>query len=576
MPSTPVDTRSRSTPRTNIDYSISLVIQAVIVFCVATPALIVAIFRLKQPDDGPGRPRLDRVGEVTDVLDPPLEEALATPDHEIVTLENLRAVSQGRSRGLGVTVLVFALIELLYFGFRTDHAAETTIQFASDTATVVPALSSAMRVVVALLGAGCITVGVVLLVRHRMRALAVLALVVGAGLVAWVLALLLHFNSQGALKTLTVPVSGTAWLIGAVSLVGGAYLVVSRPSRPAYPIFFSATALFILAFLVWIARGSNVGTVPPLELTGILGLSFISATPLIYGSLSGVMCERAGVVNIAIEGQFMFGAMSGAIVASVIGGTTLGLVAGTAVAGAFGALLGCALAYMALHFRANQIIVGVVIVAFCTAMVQFMMDQVLNNKQSLNTGVGALPIAIPGLSKIPFFGPIFFDQTYFVYLAVVLVALVNFVLFRTRIGPARPRGRREAKGRRDGRAQRGAHPLRHGDPRRLRRGHRRSRVHDRRSGIPMGVGITGGRGVHRARDHDLRPLASVVARSRPRCCSASRSPSGPRCSLYLNQLVIPTELIYALPYIVTIAAVARPRRAGCGPPAADGIPYSRE
>ena len=273
---------------------------------------------------------------MTDVLDPPLEEALATPDHEIVTLENLRAVSQGRSRGLGVTVLVFALIELLYFGFRTDHAAETTIQFASDTATVVPALSSAMRVVVALLGAGCITVGVVLLVRHRMRALAVLALVVGAGLVAWVLALLLHFNSQGALKTLTVPVSGTAWLIGAVSLVGGAYLVVSRPSRPAYPIFFSATALFILAFLVWIARGSNVGTVPPLELTGILGLSFISATPLIYGSLSGVMCERAGVVNIAIEGQFMFGAMSGAIVASVIGGTTLGLVAGTAVAGAFG------------------------------------------------------------------------------------------------------------------------------------------------------------------------------------------------------------------------------------------------
>ena len=80
---------------------------------------------------------------------------------------------------------------------------------------------------------------------------------------------LLHFNdADGALKTLTVPVAGTAWLLGGLTLVGGCYLVVTRSSRAAFPIFFTATALFILAFLVWIARGSNVGTVPPLQLTG--------------------------------------------------------------------------------------------------------------------------------------------------------------------------------------------------------------------------------------------------------------------------------------------------------------------
>jgi general nucleoside transport system permease protein len=349
--------------------------------------------------------------------------------------------------------------------------------------------------------------------------------------------------------------------------------VVSRPSRPAYPIFFSATALFILAFLVWIARGSNVGTVPPLELTGILGLSFISATPLIYGSLSGVMCERAGVVNIAIEGQFMFGAMSGAIVASVIGGTTLGLVAGTAVAGAFGALLGCALAYMALHFRANQIIVGVVIVAFCTAMVQFMMDQVLNNKQSLNTGVGALPIAIPGLSKIPFFGPIFFDQTYFVYLAVVLVALVNFVLFRTRIGL-----RVRAVGEKPKAAETvGLSVVR------IRYGMVilggfvagiGGAVFTIGSGIPMGVGITGGEGF-------IALAIMIFGRWRPwRAFAATMLfgftiAIGSQMQVYLNQLVIPTELIYALPYIVTIAAVAG-LVGKVRPPASDGIPYFRE
>jgi general nucleoside transport system permease protein len=515
------------------------------------------------------------VGAVTDLLDQPVDTVVAESSApEVVTLENLRAVSPARSLGLGIAVVAFALIEILYFGLNTDRSDETTIQFAYNTANNVPPLSTVQRVVVMVLGAACVAGGITLLVRHRLRALGVLLVIVGAVLGAWVLALLLHFDGAGdTLKTLTVPTAATAWVLGGVSLAGGIYLIVSRSSRAAFPIFFVATGLFILAFLIWIARGSNVGTVPPLALTSVLWVSFISATPLIYGSLSGTMCERSGVVNIAIEGQFMFGAMSSAIVTSAIGGTVLGFFAGTATAALIGGLIGLVLAYMALHFRANQIIVGVVIVAFCTAMVQFMMSQVLNNKQSLNTGVGTLPIAIPGLSRIPFFGPILFDQTYFVYLAVVLVAIVNFMLFRTRQG---------LRVRSVGEKPQAAETVGLSVPR-IRYGMVilgglvagiGGAVFTIGEGIPMGVGITGGEGF-------IALAIMIFGRWRPWSALTATMlfgftiAIGSQLQLYLNQLVIPTELIYALPYLITIAAVAglvgRVR-----PPAADGIPYVRE
>jgi general nucleoside transport system permease protein len=324
---------------------------------------------------------------------------------------------------------------------------------------------------------------------------------------------------------------------------------------------------------VWMARGSNEGIVPALTLTSILWVSFISATPLIYGSLAGTMCERSGVVNIAIEGQFMFGAMSAAIVTSVIGGTSMGFFAGTAVAAVIGGLLGCLLAYMALHFRANQIIVGVVIVAFCTAMVQFMMSQVLDSKQSLNTGVGTLPIAIPGLSKIPFFGPILFDQTYFVYLAVVLVAIVNVVLFRTRAG---------LRVRSVGEKPRAAETVGLSVVR-IRYGMVilggcvagiGGAVFTIGDGIPMGVGITGGQGF-------IALAIMIFGRWRPWSAMMAAMlfgfsiAIGSQVELYLNQLVVPPELISALPYLITIAVVAG-LVGQVRPPAADGIPYSRE
>jgi len=513
------------------------------------------------------------MGQVTDVL-APLAPSPAVPERAVVTLENVRSVSRNRSFGFGIAVLVLALIECLKFGLLTSGSLESTLTFDDNTATAIPSLTVLMQVVVGVFGGLAIAAGLLLIIRRWARFLGGLLVAAGILLVAWPLALVVHVNGPGdTLKPLTLPVTGIAWVVGAVTLVSGLVLVVTRSARAAYPIFFVAMALFILVFLVWVSRGSSVGIVPELTLTSILASTFIAATPLMFGSLAGVVCERAGVVNIAIEGQFMLGALGSAMITSYIGATTLGFFAGTAVAALLGGLLGAVLAYMALHFRANQIIVGVVIVSFCTALVQFMQNQVLNNSQWLNMGYGTQPIAIPGLSRIPVLGPVVFDQNYFVYLAIVLVALVNVILFRTRWGlRIRSVGEKPKASETVGLsvtrirflvvvlggmiAGMGGAAFTIG------------------LGTPMIVGITGGQGF-------IALAIMIFGRWRPWGAFSATLLFGftlaidTQYGLYGAQFGVPDQLIQALPYLITIGAVAglvgRVR-----PPAADGIPYSRE
>jgi len=218
------------------------------------------------------------------------------------------------------------------------------------------------------------------------------------------------------------------WTAGALALVCaglGVLLVVRRTQRGAYLIFGLGFALFLWAFLVWAARGAQLNFVQMLVTT------LISTTPLVFGALSGVMCERSGVINIAIEGQFLAGAFLGAMIGSVTGDLWIGMLAGAVAGGLFGWLL----AFLALRYAVDQIIVGVVIVAFCTGLTNFLTEQVLTPDQTtLNSPQTFSPIAIPLLDKIPILGPVLFDENIFVYLAAILLVVVNFGLFRTRWG----------------------------------------------------------------------------------------------------------------------------------------------
>lgn len=205
----------------------------------------------------------------------------------------------------------------------------------------------------------------------------------------------------------------------------GVALYTWRRKGGVYPLFSIGVLLFLWDFLVWAARGQQ------LNFTALLVGTVLYSTPLVFGSLSGIMCERAAVINIAIEGQFLAGAFLGAMIGSYTHDNWLGLLCAAAAGGAFGALL----AFLALRYGADQIIVGVVIVAFSTGLTNYLVTQVLTPYQAtLNSPTPFRSWAIPLLSKIPIIGPALFDQNLFVYLAAVLVVVVNVALFRTRWG----------------------------------------------------------------------------------------------------------------------------------------------
>jgi simple sugar transport system permease protein len=183
--------------------------------------------------------------------------------------------------------------------------------------------------------------------------------------------------------------------------------------------------LFLIAFLTWASAGQTI-PVPGL-LIGTVSLS----VPLIFGALGGVISERVGVVNVAIEGQLLAGAFVSAVVASVTGNPFVGLI-GAVVAGT---LVSFVLAAFSIKYLVDQVIVGVVLNVLVTGLTSFLYSQVLTaNPDLLNSPPRFDRLPIPLLSEIPILGPTLFRQTIVVYLMYIAVAVVFFGLFKTKWG----------------------------------------------------------------------------------------------------------------------------------------------
>jgi simple sugar transport system permease protein len=182
--------------------------------------------------------------------------------------------------------------------------------------------------------------------------------------------------------------------------------------------------LFLVGFLTW--AGANNSIPVPGLLIGSLGLS----TPLIFGALGGVISERVGVVNVAIEGQLLGGAFVSAVVASVTGSLWAGLVSALIA----GALVSMVLAVFSIRYLVDQVIVGVVLNVLVTGLTSFLYSEVLTNSPALNKGLRFPTVDVPVLSRIPLIGPLLFQQNVIVYLMYVAIAAVFFGLFKTRWG----------------------------------------------------------------------------------------------------------------------------------------------
>jgi general nucleoside transport system permease protein len=224
-----------------------------------------------------------------------------------------------------------------------------------------------------------------------------------------------------------VPAAAVCYAVGAVSVALGIWRWLVEPDRIGKRV---AIGVVLVCFLVALLCWADAGDSTAVNLVNLMQQSFAQSIPLVLGALCGCMCERSGVINIAIEGQLLTGAFTGAIVASGAGSLVLGLVSGSLAAG----LLGLMLAVFAITFLVDQIILGVVLNVLALGLTGFLYDRLMQPNPDLNSGNTFSAIKIPGLGDIPIIGPIFFDSTIFLYITYALIIVIQIGLFRTRWG----------------------------------------------------------------------------------------------------------------------------------------------
>lgn len=224
---------------------------------------------------------------------------------------------------------------------------------------------------------------------------------------------------------LVVPARPAAFLLGLV-VVGLGLLRVWRGVGAGRRGWTGAGIVCLVAsFLCWAVAGKTV------SLVGIATGTLFLSLPLVFGALSGVLCERSGVINVSIEGQFLFGAFTAALTGTVSHNLWVGLVCG----GLAGMLLGAMLAVFAIRYLVDQVVLGVVLNVFALGLTGFLYDRLLQPFADRYNNPGVLqPIRIPLLADIPIVGPVLFDSNIFLYLAYLLLAGIHIGLFHTRWG----------------------------------------------------------------------------------------------------------------------------------------------
>lgn len=244
-------------------------------------------------------------------------------------------------------------------------------------------------------------------------------------------------NQTINIEDITVNASGILWVFAIIAAIGTAWSVFSTLSRGKYGragkaidivMMVLVGLLTVFAFLIFAGAGSSGAVTVTSTLVSTVAIS----TPLIFGSLSGVVSERVGVININIEGQLLAGAFAGVMAASYFQNAYVGLLFAL-LAGAF---LGSLLALFSVRYGVDQIIVGVVLNVLALGLTTFFFGTLMTENQSmLNTNRYSLKsIKIPGLSEIPVIGPMLFNQSILVYIMYVAVVVLAIFIFRSRWG----------------------------------------------------------------------------------------------------------------------------------------------
>ncbi|MGW0431570.1 ABC transporter permease [Micromonospora sp. NPDC003197] len=227
-------------------------------------------------------------------------------------------------------------------------------------------------------------------------------------------------------------INGTVGAIafGVVAAAAGLAFLIGVPDRWFGLLVGLGVIGFVLSFLCW-----QVSTAPTgqnfMPMVNMVRGTFLLALPLIFGALAGLLCERSGIVNVAIEGQLLMGAFSGALFGSISGNVWVGLVA-AAIGGAFISLL---LAVFSIRYLVDQVVMGIVLNLFAVGVTGFLYERLMQtNTAKYNQAPRFTNWEIPLLSDIPVLGPALFRGNIFLYTALILVFVIYIGLYRTRWG----------------------------------------------------------------------------------------------------------------------------------------------
>ena len=195
----------------------------------------------------------------------------------------------------------------------------------------------------------------------------------------------------------------------------------TQPRTVLVAAFWAAIALVLL-----VLTGVQFG---PAATLSILAVTVTKATPITLGALAGICSERSGVVNIGIEGLMLTSAFMGFMVGVYSQNLAIALLAALAS----GALLALLHALLSISFKVDQIVSGTVVNIMAVGVTGY-----LNRKLFVTgapAGPGVLPaLDLPGLSGLPWLGPILFQQKPLAIAAIVLVFVLHVALFGTRWG----------------------------------------------------------------------------------------------------------------------------------------------
>ncbi|MFE3360712.1 hypothetical protein ACFXOQ_36800, partial [Streptomyces californicus] len=210
----------------------------------------------------------------------------------------------------------------------------------------------------------------------------------------------------------TVSTFGIVVTLAVLTMLLGVLMLARAVSARTHGVIVgvAATAL-VIAVLSWVVT-PGVGF--PVEF--VLATTLFLALPFIFGALSGVVCERSGVINLGIEGQFLAGAFTAVLFASITGNPYVGILAAV-LSGMVSTML---LDWLATRFDVNQLVTGVILNLLALGLTGFLFERLMRMDHSLNQPstvprIGGFlhDIGLGFLTDIPILGPVLFDQNLF-------------------------------------------------------------------------------------------------------------------------------------------------------------------